>query len=154
MDAATLTTTTFTLAKQGVGTPLAATVSYDEPSRTAILDPSASLEPSATYVATVEGGVEGVKDLDGNALASDAVWTFQTNRSPTPVIDTPASTLTWKVGDLVSFSGHATDPEQGSPPASSFSWTLLLQHCPSNCHSHTVQTWNGVASGSFNAPDH
>ncbi len=54
----------------------------------------------------------------------------------------------------MSFSGHATDAEQGTLPASALSWTLLLQHCPSNCHSHVVQTWNGVASGSFNAPDH
>ena len=149
-----MTTSTFTLAKQGVGTPLVASVSYDDPSRTATLNPSGLLEPNATFVATVEGGAGGVKDLDGNPLASDVVWTFQTNGSPTPVIDTPPSTLTWEVGELISFSGHATDPEQGTLPASALTWTLLLQHCPSNCHSHTVQTWNGVANGSFNAPDH
>jgi len=154
MDPTTLTTSTVTLANQGVGTPLAASVSYDAPSRTATLDPSGSLDPNATYVATVKSGVGGVKDAGGNPLATDFIWTFQTNRSPTPVIDTPASTLTWEVGELVSFSGHATDPEQGTLPASSLSWTLLLQHCPSNCHSHTVQTWNGTAGGSFNAPDH
>ncbi|MDQ3122664.1 MAG: Ig-like domain-containing protein, partial [Actinomycetota bacterium] len=128
--------------------------SYNDPSRTATLNPNASLEPNATYVATVEGGVGGVEDLEGNALASDVVWTFQTNGSPTPLIDTPPSTLTWEVGELISFAGHATDPEQGTLPASALTWTLLLQHCPSNCHSHSVQTWNGVASGSFNDPDH
>ena len=42
-----------------------------------------------------------------------------TNQPPTPVIDTPASTLTWKVGDSVSFTGHATDPEQGTLPGGS-----------------------------------
>ena len=154
MDPATLTTSTFTLVKQGTGTPLAASVSYLSPTRTATLDPTAPLESNATYVATIEGGSSGAKDLGGNPLAADYVWTFQTNSSPVPVIDTPASTLTWEVGELVSFSGHATDPEQGTLPASALSWTLLLQHCPSNCHSHVVQTWNGVASGSFNAPDH
>ena len=154
MDPATLTTSTFTLVKQGTGTPLAASVSYLSPTRTATLDPTAPLESNATYVATVEGGSSGAKDLGGNPLAADYVWTFQTNSAPVPVIDTPASSLTWEVGELVSFSGHATDPEQGTLPASALSWTLLLQHCPSNCHSHVVQTWNGVASGSFNAPDH
>ena len=154
IDPATLTTSTFTLVKQGVGTPVSATVSYDDPSRTATLNPDAPLEPDATYTVTVEGGVGGIEDLDGNTLASDVSWTFQTNGPPVPVIDTPGATLTWHVGELVSFSGHATDPEQGTLPASSLSWTLLLQHCPSNCHSHTVQTWNGVASGSFNAPEH
>ena len=70
------------------------------------------------------------------------------------MIDTPASTLLWEVGESVSFTGHASDPEQGTLPASSLSWTLLMQHCPSNCHSHTIQSWPGVASGSFSAPDH
>ena len=76
------------------------------------------------------------------------------NGPPTPVIDAPLPTLAWKVGDPISFSGHATDPEQGTLAASALSWTLLIHHCPSNCHTHTIQTWPGVASGSFNAPDH
>ena len=29
-----------------------------------------------------------------------------------------------------------------------------MQHCPSNCHQHTIQSFTGVASGSFTAPDH
>jgi hypothetical protein len=39
-------------------------------------------------------------------------------------------------------------------PASSLSWSLILHHCPSNCHTHIVQDFLGVASGSFSAPDH
>ena len=154
MDPSTLTTSTFTLVKQGTSTPLAAAVSYDAPSRTATLDPTAALELSAAYTATVKGGSGGVKDLSGNQLAGDFSSTFQTNRSPTPVIDAPAATLTWEVDESISFSGHATDPEQGTLPDSSLSWTLLLQHCPSNCHSHTIQSWPGVAGESFDAPDH
>jgi hypothetical protein len=154
MDPASLTSVTFTLVEQGVGTPLAASVSYDAPSRTATLDPAGALQPNATYTATVKGGPAGAKDLGGNPLAADTSWTFQTNRSPTLVIDGPASTLTWQVGDSISFSGHATDPEQGALPASALTWTLVLQHCPSNCHSHTLESWSGVAGGSFDAPDH
>jgi hypothetical protein len=37
---------------------------------------------------------------------------------------------------------------------SALSWSLILQHCPSTCHSHTIQTFSGVAGGSFVAPDH
>jgi hypothetical protein len=33
-------------------------------------------------------------------------------------------------------------------------WTLTLQHCPSNCHPHLLQTVPGGDSGSFFAPDH
>jgi glucose/arabinose dehydrogenase len=158
MDASTLTTSTFTLIKQGTSTPLAATVSYQSASTSVILDPSSSLEPGTGYTATVKGGASGAKDVGGTPLANDISWSFTTaaaaNQPPTAVIDTPAASLTWRVGDTVAFSGHASDPEQGTLPASALSWTLLLQHCPSNCHTHTLQSWPGAASGSFPAPDH
>ena len=156
MNAGTLTMSTFTLVKQGTTTPVAATVSYT--GQVATLDPSVSLEAGATYTASVKGGPSGVADVAGNRLASDVDWTFTTaasgNQPPVPVIDSPGTSLTWKVGDPIAFTGHASDPEQGALPASALSWTLLMQHCPSNCHSHTLQSWSGVASGSFAAPDH
>lgn len=40
-------------------------------------------------------------------------------------------------------------------PASSLVWQLILQHCSGGlCHPHAIQSWVGVASGSFVAPDH
>ncbi len=39
-------------------------------------------------------------------------------------------------------------------PTSSLSWELVLFHCPSNCHTHPLQSWTGVAGGTFPAPDH
>ena len=71
-----------------------------------------------------------------------------------PVIDTPTVGLTWKVGDTISFSGHATDEEDGTIPASGLLWDVIMQHCPAACHEHLVQSFDGVASGSFPAPDH
>ena len=138
MDPSTLTTSTFTLVQQGTGTPLAATVSYDVPSRTATLNPDALLEFDSTYTATVQGGPSGARDLDGVPLPGDFSWTFSTNDSPTPVIDLPDSSTTWEVGESIGFAGHATDTEQGTLPASALSWTLLMHHCPSTCHTHTV----------------
>ncbi|HYK95958.1 MAG TPA: LamG-like jellyroll fold domain-containing protein, partial [Candidatus Dormibacteraeota bacterium] len=76
------------------------------------------------------------------------------NQPPTATISAPVSTLTWRVGDTIAFNGSATDPEDGALPASAFTWALLIQHCPSNCHTHVVQTFDGVASGTFSAPDH
>jgi glucose/arabinose dehydrogenase len=73
---------------------------------------------------------------------------------PVPTILSPAASLTWKVGDPISFSGSATDAQDGALPAGDLSWDLTILHCPSNCHTHDVQTWSGVASGSFAAPDH
>jgi PKD repeat protein len=77
--------------------------------------------------------------------------------APVPTITSPASTLTWKVGDLITFSGQATDPQDGTLPSSSLSWLLILHHCDptgQTCHIHQLQTFAGVSSGSFNAPDH
>jgi CSLREA domain-containing protein len=73
---------------------------------------------------------------------------------PTPTISSPATSLTWKVGDTINFSGSATDAEDGALPASALTWTIIMRHCPSSCHTHTVQTFTGRFSGSFSAPDH
>jgi PKD repeat protein/glucose/arabinose dehydrogenase len=83
--------------------------------------------------------------------------TYSSSNAPTPTITTPPSSLTWKVGDLISFSGSATDPQDGTLPSSSLTWNILLHHCDptgQSCHIHQLQTFNGVSSGSFNAPDH
>ena len=82
-------------------------------------------------------------------------WTGgTTNSAPVPTIDTPVAGTTWKVGDPLSFSGSATDEQDGTLPASKLSWQMVLQHCPSDCHAHLLQAWNGEASGSMTAPDH
>ena len=71
-------------------------------------------------------------------------------------IGTPPASLTWKVGDPIGFAGHATDAQDGTLPAGALSWSLILHHCytPSDCHTHLIQTFGGVSSGSFTAPDH
>jgi len=73
MDPATITTSTIRLRPQGAGADLAATVTYS--GNTATLDPSANLLSSTVYQATVAGTT---KDVSGNALGADVVWTFTT----------------------------------------------------------------------------
>jgi uncharacterized repeat protein (TIGR01451 family) len=95
-------------------------------------------------------------NLSGYSNIATAATQGVTNTPPTAIISTPANGTQWKVGDTISFSGSATDAQDGTVATSRLSWTLVQQHCPSGetCHSHTVQTFNGVASGSFVAPDH
>jgi hypothetical protein len=78
------------------------------------------------------------------------------NTPPTATINTPPSTTAWKVGERISFSGSATDQQDGTLSASRLSWSLILHHCDlaNNCHEHPVQDFSGVAQGSFVAPDH
>ncbi|WHT17136.1 PQQ-dependent sugar dehydrogenase [Crossiella sp. CA-258035] len=75
-------------------------------------------------------------------------------QDPVPVIASPTAALRWQVGQRIPFSGSATDPQDGPLPASALTWRLVLHHCPSNCHTHPVQSFTGVAGGEFFAPDH
>jgi glucose/arabinose dehydrogenase len=77
-----------------------------------------------------------------------------TDAPPVPQIATPAAGTTWKVGDTLTFSGSATDAEDGVLPATALSWQVRLQHCPSACHTHVLQTFPGTSGGSVVAPDH
>ena len=73
MNPATINTTTFTLAASG--TPVAGTVSYDVSSYAATFTPTSALALDTLYTATI---TTGAKDLGGNGLASNYVWTFTT----------------------------------------------------------------------------
>ena len=102
----------------------------------------------ATYTAALR-----VTDTSG-ASATTSVQISAGNTAPTAIIDTPTASTTWEVGDVITFAGHATDDQEGGLPASALTWSLVLQHCPSTCHEHPLQTYSGTASGSFVAPDH
>jgi len=76
--------------------------------------------------------------------------------APVATINSPTASTPWKIGKEISFSGSATDQQDGTLSASSLSWSLILHHCASNgtCHEHRIQGFEGVASGSFDGPDH
>jgi len=77
MDPSTISGSTFTL-QHGSDPAVSANVSYDSATRKATLDPAADLQAATTYTATLKGGTAGMKDLAGNALASDTSWSFTT----------------------------------------------------------------------------
>jgi uncharacterized repeat protein (TIGR01451 family) len=123
-------------------------------------DDSTLAAPSFTYSTpgtyTVSLKVTDTRGASGTAATVITVGNVPSNTPPTATIDTPASTWTWTVGDVVAFTGHGTDQEDGALPATALSWAAILHHCttPSACHTHLLQTFSGVASGSFTAPDH
>jgi hypothetical protein len=75
MDPATITTGTFTLAGPGTTTFVTGTVTYNAASNIATFTPASNLAASALFTATV---TTGAKDLAGNPLAANKVWTFTT----------------------------------------------------------------------------
>ena len=117
-------------------------------------DDSTATNPTYTY--TSQGVyAAGLRVTDNRGGSdTDSVTISVGNTAPTATIDAPGAATTWKVGDVINFSGHATDAQDGTLPASALSWELILYHCPSNCHTHPIQTFAGVASGSLTAPDH
>jgi len=90
LDASTMTTATFTL-KQGT-TPISGFVSYS--GTTAIFAPASNLLPNSIYTATI---TTGAKDLAGNALVNDYVWSFTTGAA---VVVTPPTVLSTDPLDL------------------------------------------------------
>jgi glucose/arabinose dehydrogenase len=116
-------------------------------------DDSTADRPSWTYNAAGNFRVS-LRVSDGRGgTATDAI-TIGVGR-PNVTISNPTTALRWAVGDTVSFSGSATDNQGAAIPASSLTWSLVLKHgaCP-DCHDHGLQDFEGVASGSFQAPDH
>src|ERR1041384_3004015 len=86
MDPLTISTATFTV-KQGA-TPVAGTVTYA--GVTATFTPTGNLAPLTTYTATI---TTATKDLAGNALAANFVWTFTTGVTPDTTAPTVGATV-------------------------------------------------------------
>jgi len=105
MAPATITTSTFTL-KQGAES-VPGTVTYS--GVTAVFTPASYLASGTVYTATI---TTGVKDLAGNALASNYVWSFTTGASQ----NTSAPTVTATVP-----VNHATGVLVGNKLTATFS---------------------------------
>ena len=74
---ATLTPASFVVTDAGTGAALAGTIAYA--SRRAVFTPAGGLPGSATITARVRATVT---DLEGNPLAADYAWSFQTSPAP------------------------------------------------------------------------
>jgi LmbE family N-acetylglucosaminyl deacetylase len=117
---ASVTGTSFVLRAPG-GNAVSATLSAN--GGTATLQPNAPLAGSTTYTATLLSGSNGIKDVAGNALASDFSWSFTTavvdTTAPTPILTFPAASgvynaAAWNAGcPSQGLCGTATDGGTG-----------------------------------------
>ncbi|MDA0168656.1 Ig-like domain-containing protein [Solirubrobacter taibaiensis] len=107
LDAATVTSSSFTLEPAAGGSPVAASVSYDNATRTATLRPTAPLAFSTAYRARVS---TAVKSADGIALAGAVTWVFTTGAAP------PPATVT-----AVTPANGTTGVARGTAPTATFS---------------------------------
>ncbi len=121
-------------------------------------DDAAGATTSFTYT-SVGTYVARLRVTDPGGLSDSKTVTITVgNTPPVPTIDSPASSLTYAVGDPIPLAGSATDQQDGTIPASRLSWSLIVHHCPTDpnsCHTHTVQTIPGDSTDlRFFAPDH
>ncbi len=101
LDPATITAATFTL-KQGTN-PVAGAVSYAAAGAVATFDPASDLTASTVYTATL---TTGIKDLDGNTLASNYVWSFTTGTATDITPPTVSSTVPANLATGVAVGGN------------------------------------------------
>ena len=91
-----------------------------------------------------------VSNDNGSVTSADAVLTVTSNRAPTASITTPAAGTLYSGGSVIAFSGSGTDPEDGTLPASAFTWRVDFHH---DTHTHPfMASTSGSQSGSFTVP--
>ena len=92
-----------------------------------------------------------VTNAFGGATSNSATLTItSTNTAPSARIDTPPAGTFYNAGDTVNYAGAGTDAEDGTLPASAFTWQVDFHH---DTHTHPfVPATSGATSGSFTIP--
>jgi glucose/arabinose dehydrogenase len=67
----------------------------------------------------------------GSTNACSAV--FSTNKPPVSTITSPTANSKYNAGQVITVTGTGIDPEEGTLPASAFSWTVVFYH---DTHTH------------------
>jgi hypothetical protein len=82
-------------------------------------------------------------------------------KPPTPTISSPSAGTHYRFGDVISFAGSATDPQDGTLPPSALTWVILFEHHfldNPNHHTHpffppTSGITNGTVTLNFGETD-
>ncbi len=91
-----------------------------------------------------------VTNAYGAITSSPAYVYVSSNNPPLGTITSPTNGTLFNAGNTISFSGTATDTEDGNLSAAAFSWTIVFHH---DIHTHPFAgPFNGVTTGSFVIP--
>jgi glucose/arabinose dehydrogenase len=112
---------------------------------------------SASYtIASVSAGDDGamfrclVTNSAGNALSNNATLTVTSNTPPVATITQPANGSLYSAGDTIAYAGTGSDAENGTLPASAFTWQVDFHH---DTHTHPfIPATSGATGGSFTIP--
>ena len=91
-----------------------------------------------------------VSNAFGSATSNAATLTVTANTAPTATITTPANNSLYSAGDTINYSGTGSDAQDGTLPASAFTWQVDFGH---DTHFHPfVPATSGSTAGSFTIP--
>jgi glucose/arabinose dehydrogenase len=112
---------------------------------------------SASYTFTAQAADNGatfrviVSNAFGSVTSNAATLTVTQNSAPTATITAPAAGTLYTAGGTVNYAGTGTDPQDGTLPASAFTWEVVFHH---DTHTHPfVPPTSGATSGSFVVPN-
>jgi glucose/arabinose dehydrogenase/chitodextrinase len=86
---------------------------------------------------------------DGVNSSLSTPLTITVGNPPTATINSPTDALVFRAGDVINYGGAATDQEDGTLPASAYTWNIDFLH---DNHVHPGTAITGVRSGSFTVP--
>ncbi len=91
-----------------------------------------------------------ITNFNGADTTLPAVLHVTNNQRPEPEITSPPEGSTYRAGDVIQFSGHASDPEQGALNAASLRWKIDFHH---NVHTHPgLIPTSGITEGTYTIP--
>jgi glucose/arabinose dehydrogenase len=92
-----------------------------------------------------------VSNAYGSASSNTATLSVTSDKPPTSQILTPAVGVTYFGGMVVNYSGSASDKEDGTLPASAFTWRVDFHH---DSHVHPfIPPTTGSKTGTFTMPN-
>jgi hypothetical protein len=139
LDATTINSGTVFLTS-GSG-PVAASVSYNAANNTVTVTPTSPLANGTTYTLTVVGGINGVKDPAGNAVAANATSSFTTVAAPATTVNMWGPSATPAIAD----SGDGQAIELGvkfTPATNGFITGIRYYKSAANTGTHTGSLWS------------
>jgi glucose/arabinose dehydrogenase/PKD repeat protein len=94
---------------------------------------------AGTYTASLR-----VEDNHGTLSDAATVRIGAGNKAPNPAIESPSAGMLFRVGQQITLSGSATDPEDGQLPEGSSKWEVLQHHNGSHTHTYLSRTGNNL----------
>jgi glucose/arabinose dehydrogenase len=139
---------TFTVSASGTGT-----LAYQWQRNNVNIGGATAASYTLTNVQLADNGATfrvNVSNTVGNVFSNAATLTVTTNQPPVATITAPSASLLYTGGMTIAFAGTGTDPEDGTRPASAFTWQIDFHH---DTHTHPFfPATTGITSGSVVIP--